>query len=147
MRWSNTLQEVAELGATQMRLIVSESDTNGNFGLCEFRGTEGVWTVLHVHQRMEESFYVLEGSFVFTVGDSEVEARQGDFVMVPRNTPHLMRAMAGGGALLALFTPGGLERMFIELGKLPPASITDPKVRAEISSRHDSVPVASTPSA
>ena len=135
--------EIAELGIIRMRLIVSDQDTNGAFAVTEFRGDEGVWTVPHVHERMEESFYVLEGSFVFTLGDREVEASQGSFVMVPRGVPHLMRARAGGGALLTIFTPAGLERMFMELGQLPPASITDPKVRAEIAGRHDSVPVTS----
>ena len=49
--------------------------------------------------------------------------------MVPRGTPHVMRAGPGGGALLTLFTPAGLEKMFIELGRLPATSITDPKER------------------
>lgn len=133
--------EVASLGVASMRLIVTEEQTRGAFAVAEFRGDEGPWTIPHIHERMEESFYVLEGTFTFLVGDREVPAQQGDFVMVPRGTPHLMRAGAGGGALLTLFTPPGLERMFLELGRLPAASITDPKIRAEISKRHDSVPV------
>jgi quercetin dioxygenase-like cupin family protein len=135
--------EVADLGVIRMRLIVSDEDTNGAFAVAEFRGAEGVWTVPHIHQRMEESFYVLEGSFIFTVGDRQVEAKPGAFLMVPRGTPHIMRAGPNGGALLALFTPAGLEKMFLELGRLPAASITDPGVRAEISQRHDSTPVRS----
>ena len=134
--------EVADLGVIRMRLIVAAEETNGAFAVAEFRGAEGVWTVPHVHERMEESFYVLEGTFVFTVGDREVEAKQGAFLMVPRGTPHVMRAGPDGGALLTLFTPAGLEKMFMELGRLPAASITDPKVRAEIAKRHDSVPVS-----
>ena len=133
--------EVADLGVVRMRLILSEEQTNGAFAVAEFRGGEGVWTVPHVHERMEESFYVLEGNFVFTLGGREVEAKQGAFLMVPRGTPHVMRAGPGGGALLTLFTPAGLEKMFMELGRLPATSITDPKVRAEIAKRHDSVPV------
>ncbi len=31
--------------------------------------------------------------------------------------------------------------MFLELGALPAETITDPKVRAEIAQRYDSVPV------
>lgn len=134
--------EVADLGVIRMRLIAAAEETNGAFAVAEFRGAEGVWTVPHVHERMEESFYVLEGTFVFTVGDREVEAKQGAFLMVPRGTPHVMRAGPDGGALLTLFTPAGLEKMFMELGRLPAASITDPKVRAEIAKRHDSVPVS-----
>lgn len=133
--------EVADLGVVSMRLIVSKAQTNGAFGVAEFRGSEGPWTVPHIHRRMEESFYVIEGTFAFTCGDIEVEAKEGAFLLVPRGTPHVMRAGPGGGRLLALFAPAGLEDMFLELGRLPADSITDPDVRAEIASRHDSIPV------
>jgi quercetin dioxygenase-like cupin family protein len=133
--------EVANLGVVSMRLLASKAHTNGAAAVAEFRGAQGTWTVPHVHQGLEESFYVLEGSFDFTVGDRDVEARQGAFVLVPRGVPHIMRAGPGGGALLVLWTPGGLEEMFLELGRLPAGSITDPAVRAEIARRYDSVPV------
>jgi len=133
--------EVADLGVVSMRLIVSSAATNGAFAVAEFRGSEGRWTVPHVHRRLEESFYVLEGSFSFTCGDRDVEAKQGAFVMVPRGTVHIMRAGPGGGALLTFWAPGGLEEMFLELGRLPADSLTNPDVRAEIARRHDSVPV------
>ncbi len=133
--------EMADLGAVSMRLIVSKAQTNGALAVAEFRGSEGPWTVLHVHRLMEESFYVLGGTFTFTCGDRKMEATKGSFLMVPRGTPHLMRAGPGGGALLTLFSPGGLEEMFLELGRLPADSITDPGVRAEIAQHHDSIPV------
>lgn len=132
---------VADLGVITMRLVVASAETNGAFAVSEFRGREGQWTVPHIHQRMEESFYVLEGSFDFTVGDRQIDAKQGAFVMVPRGTPHFMAARPGGGALLGVFVPGGLEEMFLELGRLPADSITDPDARAQIARRHDSVPV------
>jgi mannose-6-phosphate isomerase-like protein (cupin superfamily) len=133
--------EVADLGVIQMRLLCAEADTRGAFGLAEFRGGEGPWTVPHVHERMEESFYVVRGSFTFTMGEHEVETSQGAFVMIPRGTPHLIRASQEGSVLLAIFTPAGLERMFLELSRLPANSITDPRTRAEFAHRHDSVPV------
>ena len=55
-------------------------------------------------------------------------------------TSHTFAAGPDGGSLLVLFVPGGLEEMFIELSQLPPDSIRDPRVRAEISARHDSIP-------
>jgi len=133
--------EVANLGVVSMRLLVSKAQTNGAFAVAEFRGSEGSWTVPHLHRGLEESFYVLEGTFGFTLGDRDVEAKQGAFVLVPRETPHIMRAGPGGGALLTLWAPGGLEEMFLELGRLPAESITDRAVRAEIAKRYDSVPV------
>lgn len=133
--------EVADLGIVRMRLVVSSAETNGAFAVTEFRGSEGRWTVPHIHERMEEAFYVLEGSFDFTCGDRDIEAGEGSFILVPRGTVHVMSARPVGGALLAIFAPGGLEEMFMELGRLPADSITNPKVRAEIASRYDSLPV------
>lgn len=133
--------EVANLGVVSMRLVVPSAQANGAFAVAEFRGVEGPWTVPHIHERMEEAFYVLEGAFHFKLGDRELEAKQSSFVLVPSGTAHVMTAHAGGGALLAVFAPGGLEEMFIELGRLPADSITDPNVRAQIARRYDSVPV------
>jgi quercetin dioxygenase-like cupin family protein len=133
--------EVTDLGVVSMRLIVSKAQTNGAFGVAEFRGSEGSWTVPHIHQGMEESFYVLKGAFAFTCDDREFEAKEGAFVLIPRGVAHVMRAGPGGGALLAIFAPGGLEEMFLELGRLPADSLTNPAVRGEIAKRYDSVPV------
>lgn len=138
---AQTQGEVANLGVASMRLLVSRAQTNGAFAVAEFRGAEGTWTVPHIHRGLEESFYVLEGSFGFTVADREVEAEQGAFVLVPRGVPHVFGAGPGGGAVLLVWAPGGLEEMFLELGRLPAESITDRAVRAEIAKRHDSVPV------
>ena len=133
--------EMSDLGRIRMRLLVSSAATNGTFSAAEFRGSEGAWTIPHVHRQLEESFYVLEGAFSFTCGNDIFEAERGAFLVVPRGTPHVLSAGDSGGVLLVLWTPGGLEEMFIELGHLPPASITDPDVRAEIAKRYDSVPV------
>ena len=48
---------------------------------------------------------------------------------------------AGGGTLLLPWVPGGLEKMFAELSQLTPEAILDPAIRAEVASRHDSIPV------
>jgi mannose-6-phosphate isomerase-like protein (cupin superfamily) len=142
MRFVNRGQgETVDLGHIRMRLLASSSATGGTLGAAEFRGSEGPWTIPHVHEHLEESFYVLEGSFTFTCGEDTLEAAPGAFVVIPRDTPHVLSAGPGGGTLLVVWTPGGLEQMFIEIGGLPSESITDPKVRAEIAQRHDSVPV------
>jgi len=40
-----------------------------------------------------------------------------------------------------VWVPGGLEDMFLHLGRLPRQSITDPEVRRSISALYDSTPV------
>src|SRR5262249_39229900 len=106
-----------DLGVARMRMLASGDVTNGGaFTLAEFAGTAaGNWTVPHLHREMEESFYILDGQFTFTVGEERIEAVPGTYLLVPRGTTHTFAAADGGGRFLLLMVPGGLERMFIEL--------------------------------
>jgi quercetin dioxygenase-like cupin family protein len=132
-----------DLGVAQMRVLASGDATNGSaFTFAEFSGAgEGAWTVPHLHRGFEESFFILDGLFTFTVGEEAIAASPGTYILVPRGTSHTFSAAAGGGRFLLLMVPGGLEKMFFELGQLPPNAIRDPAVRAAISARYDSVPV------
>jgi quercetin dioxygenase-like cupin family protein len=135
-----THPETLDLGIVTVRLLATAEQTNGAFAVGEFSGGEGPWTVPHVHQHTEESFYVLNGAFTFTLDTDETEARPGSFILVPRGTRHVLRAAPGGGRLLTLWVPGGLEAMFVELSRMPPGSLRDPEARKAISARFDSVP-------
>ena len=131
---------VADLGIIHMRLLAAAEQTGRSFTLAEFSGGEGPWTVPHIHRAMEESFYVLEGNFIFKVGDETIQAGRGAYILVPRGTPHMLEAGPGDGKFLTFMVPGGLEDMFLELAKLPPDSLRNPEVRAAIAARYDSVP-------
>ena len=131
-----------DLGVVQMRVLAGGDDTDKAFTLAEFFGSgEGAWTVPHVHRAMEESFYVLDGLFTFTVAGHPIKATSGTYILVPRGTAHTITAGEGGGRFLTLMVPGGLEEMFFELGRLGSNAIRDPAARAAISARYDSIPV------
>ena len=130
-----------DLGVVRMRVLAAGDTTSRAFTLAEFAGGSGPWTVPHIHREMEESFYVLDGSFTFTVAGRDIEAGPGSYVLVPRGTPHVMAAGPDGGRFLTLMVPGGLEEMFFELGSLPADSLRDPAARAEVATRYDSIPV------
>ena len=132
---------VVELGIARMRVLAAGESTGRAFSLVEFSGDEGPWTVPHVHRGMEESFFVLNGEFRFHVGDGRVDAQAGTYVLVPRGTPHALAAGPGGGRLLTLMVPGGLEAMFFALSEMPPGALIDPAARAAVASTYDSVPV------
>ncbi len=132
-----------DLGVASMRVLAGgEAHTGGAFALVDFSGTaEGPWTVPHLHRGFEESFFVLDGLFTFTVGEEAIEATSGAYILVPRGTAHMISAAQGGGRFLTLMVPGGLEEMFFELGTLAANAIRDPAARAAISARYDSIPV------
>ena len=129
------------LGRISLRMLADSEESEGAFALGEFAGGEGPWTVPHIHRQSEESFYVLAGTFTFTLGDTETEADTGSFILVPRGTRHVLSAGRGGGRLLTLWTPGGLEAMFKALSEMPTDSLRDPEIRKALSTRFDSVPV------
>lgn len=129
------------LGPVEFRVIVAAGQTEGRFALLEFAGAEGPWTVPHIHRDMDESFFVLDGEFTFTIDGIEMRAVAGTYLLVPRGTPHVLAAGHGGGRLLTFAMPGGLEDMFIELSELGAGAIVDPAARAAVAARYDSRPV------
>lgn len=66
-------------------------------------------TSLHMHEREDELFYVLEGEHVFRVGQQEHRVGPGGVVFGPRGVPHAQRRVdPGKGRLLVLTAPAGL---------------------------------------
>lgn len=106
-----TMGKSYPLGRVSMRLLADRATTNGTYALAEFGGGPGAWTVPHVHVACEESFYVLEGAFTFTLAEAPVEAHAGALILVPRGERHTIRADAEHGRFLTLWTPAGLEEM------------------------------------
>lgn len=69
---------------------------------------------LHVHERHEETVYVVAGRGRMRMGEEWFEIGPGTLVHVPRGTPH---AVEPEGVLtgLSLFTPAfdGIDRLFL----------------------------------
>ena len=64
-------------------------------------------------------FYVLEGEFLFLVGERRVSAPPGTFVFIPRGTVHAAKVVGNEpGKVLGAYIPGGLERSFEEFARL-----------------------------
>ena len=88
----------------------------GSFSLTEVTVPPGKGAGRHIHDHAEECWYVLEGEYRFTVGDTEFTAGPGATVVVPRGTPHGLLAGENGGRHLTIFAPAGCERAFREIG-------------------------------
>jgi mannose-6-phosphate isomerase-like protein (cupin superfamily) len=97
---------------------LAAAETGHAFSLTELRtppGTSAPVTVLHFE---EKTFYVLDGSYVFHLGDEKVVLGAGDLAFVPRGTPHSYRnARPMPARMLVLATPGGNhERLLAAIG-------------------------------
>ena len=75
----------------------------------------------HVHEREDEAFFVLEGTFEILCGDRTVRLSVGQYAFGPRGVPHAFRNVGSGtGRILTIINPAGFERCLEELSKLPP---------------------------
>lgn len=95
--------------------------TTGN-GLCQFEGiiAPGMGSPPHKVQQEDKTFFVLEGTFDFLVGEQHVTLVEGGFVAVPRGLAHgFINVGSTRGRLLVTLTPAGHhEEMFMELAQL-----------------------------
>ena len=101
-------------------------DTNGTLTVAELTAVPEMGPPPHVHRNSDETFYVLEGTFNFSLAGQAFTAGAGSFVHLPKGVVHTHSA--GGGAparALVMQSPAGVERFIEEAGK--PA--TDPSVR------------------
>ena len=91
----------------------------------------GAGPPLHVHDREDECFYVLDGELSIRCGDDSFDAAAGSFVFLPRRRPHRFSAAGGPARLLLIAVPGGIEDYFREIN----AASSDAE-RRRIQERH-----------
>ncbi len=93
-------------------LKVGGSDTHGQFSLFsgEYHKNQGPSLYLH---DVDETFYILEGEFIFQTGDTKISAVAGDTIFVPRNMAHAYLTISETGKMLFMVNPTGpIERLF-----------------------------------
>jgi mannose-6-phosphate isomerase-like protein (cupin superfamily) len=117
-----------------IRVKASSEQTGGRFALLEDRSDEMI-VPLHVHQREDEAFYVLEGRLTVRCGDRTFDAGPGSFVFLPRGVPHGHTVAPEGARKLILLSPGGFEGFFREMAAGFAADMSEVR-RDSISAAH-----------
>jgi mannose-6-phosphate isomerase-like protein (cupin superfamily) len=65
----------------------------------------------HVHQEEDDAFYIVEGEMTFTLGDRDVAAPPGTFVLVPPGVEHGFRNDGDIPVrMLNIHAPAGFDR-------------------------------------
>lgn len=98
---------------------VSTKDTDGDVYVFESTRIKEGGPSFHLHFEQDEFWYVLEGEFLFKVGEETFTAKAGDTVFGPRRVPHAFAKIGEGeGRLLMLFQPAGnMEEMFRKISE------------------------------
>jgi quercetin dioxygenase-like cupin family protein len=100
-------------------------DTGGQVTIVEVTEAPAAEAPLHVHHRDDEAFWILEGDATFYVGDTTIEARDGDYVWAPRDIPHRFTVGERGCRMLFILVPAGIEAVITETSE-PAAARTLP---------------------
>jgi quercetin dioxygenase-like cupin family protein len=116
-----------------------ESDRANGASLTEWEALPGFDTGLHVHERLEETWYVLDGELEFRVDGETFVAAAGATVFVPPQSAHGFANRTDRPArFLLTMSPPGHDRYFDELAEIlegdgPPAA----EAIAELRRRYD----------
>ncbi len=105
---------------------VSGEQTENRYALLEAFGTPGTEPPLHIHEREDEFFYVLDGELLVTRGEEQIRVLPGESVFLPRGVPHTFRIKPPSARALVLISPSGFEQFFWELGVPAPTDELPP---------------------
>ena len=106
------------LGGLGVNFKLYGDDTKGAFSIVEHPIEPGVLVPPHMHTHEDEFSYVLEGEVGARVGDQEVLATPGSYIIKPRGVPHTFwNAGAKPARLLEIISPAGFERYFAEMSE------------------------------
>ena len=116
-----------------------ESSRAAGASVTEWEALAGFDTGAHVHELLEETWYLLEGELEFRVGAETFTAAAGATVFVPPRVPHAFANRSDRSArFLLIMSPPGHDHYFDELAEIlavdgPP----DPQAIADLRRRYD----------
>lgn len=70
---------------------------------------------MHVHPFQDEWFYVIEGQYLFQVGDDKYNLSPGDTIFLPRNVPHAFLQLEERGKMIVSYLPAGKMESFFKI--------------------------------
>lgn len=117
MAFTGEITETIWFLDTRVCLHVSNDQAGDGVSLLESWAPHGDSPPLHVHHREDELFFVLEGTFLFRVGDGQVTRKAGEALLIPKGVPHTYRVESDLGRWLVVTTKGDFERLVRATGR------------------------------
>jgi quercetin dioxygenase-like cupin family protein len=96
----------------KMTFLAEGSGTNGQFALIKGWARKGSEPPPHTHSLQDETYYVLSGRLLVTIGGQEYEVGPGEMIFHPRGIEHTFKILTEDADVLMLFTPAGIESYF-----------------------------------
>jgi quercetin dioxygenase-like cupin family protein len=95
---------------------ISGRDTANELAVFEQTGqTPKGGPPMHIHPNQDKWFYVVEGEYLFQVGDDRYMMRPGDTIFLPRNVQHAFIQLTDRAKVLVSYLPAGKMEKFFAL--------------------------------
>ena len=108
------------IGVSTTAYKVSTADSGGDIFILQHENHKKGGPPKHMHHVENEWFYVLEGQYVFEVGDERMELKAGDCVLAPREVPHVWAYVGNTtGRMIIAFAPAGQMEAFFNAPRNP----------------------------
>ena len=127
------------IGRDQVTVKGVSNVPGAGFALIDYRAAPGVpGPPLHVHDAIDEAWYLLEGELDVQLGDERRRVGASSFLLVPRGVPHTFANAGGGWARwIGVLSPGSALGMLEDLGQLiPPDGPPDEAAMLEMFTRY-----------
>ena len=118
---------------------MTAGDTGGAYEVCEERCPPGFASRRHMHPQNHETFYVIEGSATFILGDEEHEGTVGSMFHIPPGLAHQVVAGDQGIRMLMVYSPGTTEAMFRDMTALSADQRADFETGKAVAAKHNTV--------
>jgi quercetin dioxygenase-like cupin family protein len=94
---------------------ISSSDTDGDLAVFVQVGlTPKGGPPLHIHPFQDEWFYVIEGEYLFQVGEDKYKLKAGDTIFLPRKVHHAFMQLTEEGKMIVSYLPAGKMEAFFK---------------------------------
>jgi len=125
------------------RTIIGSEQTNGAYALIDMLIPPKGGPRPHLHVAFQEAFYIIDGEITVITKEKTYTATKGSYVNIPFNGPvHKFTNKTDNSAhILCFLTPGGMEKMFKEIGKPVDANtfLLPPQMTPEELKRNESI--------
>lgn len=101
---------------TLTTIHVPADDSDRRIALIESLARSGDSPPMHVHEREDEAFYVLEGELRLRLRDTELRLTAGQGALAPRGTPHTYRVESDTARWLVMTSGGDFEQLVRSIG-------------------------------
>ncbi len=95
---------------------ISGIDTENELAVFEQTGlTPNGGPPLHIHPLQDEWFYVIEGDYLFQIGETKYSLQKGDTIFLPRNVQHAFIHRSEMGKMIVSYLPAGKMEAFFKV--------------------------------